>query len=134
MNNSVRAYASSLLYSDIQSLHSSYRTAILKKFESVLSPVVLPSLEGVTLEVAYAILGRATYRLQVIEEIRSLINHAMGWMMGRQYIELLDLADSSKRQVALSTQLIRGLYQEEAKNAEQIPAGPAPVVSKPSAP
>ena len=114
------------LDSILQRVHPSYKEALQKKLNLLLSAYYreeLPSGDTIVpLSKLFEILGKATYRLEMLGDIRRLLGEALGGTMMRwSAAELEALSELCQKQVKTSTELINAMTRYNLKQ-EEVPA------------
>jgi len=119
-----------MLYTSLSNVmkrvHPSYKEALQKKLNLILSAYYreeLPSGDTIVpLSKLFEILGKATYRLEMLGDIRKMLGEALGCsVIGWSAAELEALRELCQRQVKTATELINATTRYQLKQ-EEVPA------------
>lgn len=106
-------------------IHESYREIFIRQLRMLLSPefqVVIPDTETLSIPEAFAALGKATYRVDMLQDIQKKLGEALGYSMIKvQTQELVDLHTNCQKQVETLNQYIQAYLYHQAKETSICP-------------
>lgn len=105
----------------LDKIHESFRPAILRRIGRLLQPrfevEIPPEVNEESLTKMFEVLGKATYRLEAIKDLRKIIAEARGYsFIYGSFKELEALREICARQVELAHQYITSYIVNEGKN------------------